>query len=221
MTQEKKNIFEKLLTIQSKLNVPKNRYSEFGNYHYRNTDDILTAIKPLLIETNTTLMLEDDIVSINEKTYVKATATLQDNESEKYVKTTAFAREISDKKKMDEAQMTGSTSSYARKYALNGLLILDDNIDSDALRDIEAKQTQNRAKTSSKADTQYKQQGDKVISEKQATRLYTIANGHNDIAKKVMSAYGYKSSKEILAKDYNNICSEIEANIRMKNELGE
>lgn len=122
---------KELNTIQVKLNAPKNQYNSFGKYHYRNCEDILEAIKPLLKETECTLVISDDIILIGDRYYVKATATITNSKDES-VSNTAWAREASDKKGMDEAQITGATSSYARKYALNGLFCIDDNKDTDA-----------------------------------------------------------------------------------------
>ena len=118
---------EKLANIQKKLNAPKNQRNNFGGYNYRSAEDILEAVKPLL--DNAILTLQDDIVMIGDRYYVKATATFTDGD---FVKTTtAFAREPENKKGMDDSQITGTASSYARKYALNGLFCIDDNKDPD------------------------------------------------------------------------------------------
>lgn len=127
------NIHEKLNIIQSRLKAPKGQYNNFGKYNYRNCEDILEAVKPLLNETKTTLIVQDDIIYIEGRFYVKATATLYDCESEQSISTSAFARESTEKKGMDEAQITGATSSYARKYSLNGLFSIDDTKDMDSL----------------------------------------------------------------------------------------
>lgn len=121
-----------MVLIQNKLKAPKNLRNSFGGYNYRSCEDILEAVKPLLQETNCTLTVSDDIVQVSDRIYVKATATLRTPGGETYT-TTAFAREAASKKGMDDSQVTGSTSSYARKYALNGLFCIDDNKDADAL----------------------------------------------------------------------------------------
>lgn len=126
---EKASIYDKLAIIQANLNAPKGQYNKFGNYHYRNCEDILGALKPLLKEQGCTVTLSDDIVLTGNRIYVKATATFSDGQNE--VIATAFARESESKKGMDEAQITGSASSYARKYALNGLFAIDDAKDAD------------------------------------------------------------------------------------------
>jgi len=120
---------EALRMIQNKLNAPKNQYNSFGKYSYRSCESILEAVKPLLKEYNAEVVLTDDIVQIGDRIYVKATAIFTAGEDE--VICTAFAREPDAKKGMDEAQVTGATSSYARKYALNGLFLIDDNKDPD------------------------------------------------------------------------------------------
>lgn len=123
---------EKLLTIQSKLIAPKNQYNSFGKYKYRSCEDILEGLKPLLAETKTILTISDDIVLVGDRIYVKATAILHDCESDICISNCAFAREPDDKKGSDASQVTGATSSYARKYALNGLFCIDDTKDADA-----------------------------------------------------------------------------------------
>lgn len=133
------NIYEKLLNIQAELKAPKNQYNSFGKYNYRSCEDILEGLKPLLEEYKATLIVNDEIVQIGERYYVMATATLIDIEGEETltkgrgaVSATAYAREDEKKTGMDLSQLTGSTSSYARKYALNGLFAIDDTKDSDA-----------------------------------------------------------------------------------------
>ena len=142
-------IYTKLATIQKKLKCEKSQYNSFGKYKYRSCEDILKAVKPLLDETKTVLTLSDELVAIGERYYVKATATLLDTEESKdvpFISTTAYAREEETKKGMDGSQITGTASSYARKYALGGLFDIDDGIDSDATNTGETKTA--RAKTS-------------------------------------------------------------------------
>ena len=124
---------EKLFKIQQTLKAPKDLYNKFGEYKYRSCEGILEALKPLLSETKTVLTITDDLVQLGERFYVKATATLYDSETGKEIHhCVAMAREAETKTKMDLAQITGSTSSYARKYALNGLFCIDDVKDPDA-----------------------------------------------------------------------------------------
>lgn len=122
---------KELLTIQQKLNAPKNQYNTFGKYAYRSCEDILMAVKPLLAETECTLTCQDDIALVGGRFYVKATYTLT-NKDGKTVSSTAYAREQEKVTGQIEAQITGAASSYARKYALNALFCIDDNKDPDA-----------------------------------------------------------------------------------------
>ena len=133
------NIQEKLLYIQAKVKAPKNLYNSFGKYSYRNAEGILEAVKPFLDEMKCTLTISDEIVAVGDRIYVKANATLWDTEKIDVIAVSAYAREADQKKGMDDSQVTGTASSYARKYALNGLFLLDDTKDPDT--DEYAKQT--------------------------------------------------------------------------------
>lgn len=123
---------EKLLNIQNELKAPKNQYNKFGGYNYRSCEDILEAVKPLLAKYKATLTINDDIVMVGERIYVKADVALINIEDGRIIHNVAFAREEDIKKGMDGSQITGASSSYARKYALNGLFLIDDTKDSDA-----------------------------------------------------------------------------------------
>jgi hypothetical protein len=123
---------KELIMIQQGLKAPKGQFNKFGNYKYRSCEDILEAVKPLLDEQACTLVIMDDLLQIGERYYVKATATLTNSEGVKET-ATAFAREQESKAGMDSSQLTGSTSSYARKYALNGLFCIDDTKDADTM----------------------------------------------------------------------------------------
>lgn len=120
------NIYKKLASIQAELIAPKDRPNDFGGFNYRSAEDVLELVKPLCFKNATTLVLYDEIVNINDRFYIKAVAELHDWESDSIVGACAFAREPQSKAKMDDAQVTGSSSSYARKYALNGLFNIDD-----------------------------------------------------------------------------------------------
>lgn len=128
---ENKNLFEKLLIVQNTLKAPKSQYNAFGKYNYRNCEDILEAVKPICKEVKALVYLTDEIVLIGERYYVKATAKFVDVESGSTLCVDAYAREEETKKGMDGSQVTGASSSYARKYALNGLFDIDDTKDSD------------------------------------------------------------------------------------------
>lgn len=122
---------EKMIEIQSELNIPKNLYNSFGKYNYRSCESILEVAKPVCKKHGCFLYLTDDICEVGGRIYVQAVATIIDSESGESLQNSAFAREPESKKGMDESQITGTASSYARKYALNGLLALDDNKDAD------------------------------------------------------------------------------------------
>lgn len=130
-TEKKMGIYEKLMLIQNELNVPKNLFNSFGNFSYRNCEAILEAAKPVAAKYRCVITLNDDIVNEGDRYYVQAIATLTDVDTEKCIMASAFAREPDHKTKMDDAQVTGTSSSYARKYALGALLDLDDNKDAD------------------------------------------------------------------------------------------
>lgn len=134
---------KELIAIQSELKAPKTQVNKFGGYKYRKAEDILEAVKPLLAKQKCTLTITDDIVLVGNRIYVKATATIK-NEKGEGETSTGWAREEETKKGMDASQITGASSSYARKYALNGLLAIDDNQDSDTTNDGQ-QQTQQQA----------------------------------------------------------------------------
>lgn len=125
------HIYGKLMIIQQELKAPKGQYNSFAKYNYRSCEDILEAVKPLCIKNNATLLLNDAVQEVSGRFYVVATATLVDTESGDSASVTAYAREPQDKKGMDDSQITGMASSYARKYALNGLFCIDDTKDAD------------------------------------------------------------------------------------------
>lgn len=124
-------VFAKLTAVQTKLKAPKNQFNKFGNYKYRSCEDILEALKPVLREENASVFISDSIEPIEGRFYVKSTATFIDSETGETVSNTAYAREPESKKGSDESQITGASSSYARKYALNGLFLIDDTKDED------------------------------------------------------------------------------------------
>lgn len=127
------NIYQKMIKIQNALKVPKNQYNGFGRYSYRSAEDILSAAKPVLEEYQVCLFIEDDLVTVNDQNYIKSTVTaVNAEEPEEKIRSVGYARESQDKKGMDPSQMTGATMSYASKYALGHLLLLDDTKDADA-----------------------------------------------------------------------------------------
>lgn len=129
ITKKELSIHDKLVKIQSELRVPKNNYNKFSNFYYRSAEDIQEALKPLLAENGLTLLLSDEVVLVGSRYYIKATASLTDGKET--VATEAYAREEEVKKGMDGSQISGSSSSYSRKYALNGMFLIDDTKDAD------------------------------------------------------------------------------------------
>lgn len=194
------NIYEKLTEIQNKLKVPKNQRNSFGNYNYRSCEDILETLKPLLKEYKTTLFFKDIIEHIGERQYLKVELNFVDFEKENsYIITTAYAREEETKKGMDGSQITGASSSYARKYALNGLFAIDDTKDSDSTN------THNKEENATKTNTEEKN----TINEQQSKRLYAISKANKKIIEIVIKKYGYTKGSEIKQSDYKKICDEV------------
>lgn len=125
------NVYEKLIKVQAELKAPKSKYNSFGKYKYRSLEDILEGVKPLLEKNKASLVIADSIEQVGDRYYLKATATFIDTENGESVSNSALARESADKKGQDDSQITGTASSYARKYALNGLFLIDDTKDAD------------------------------------------------------------------------------------------
>lgn len=144
---------KELIAIQSELKAPKSQFNKFGGYKYRKAEDILEAVKPLLAKQKCTLIITDDVILIGNRIYVKATATIK-NEKGECETTTGWAREEETKKGMDGSQITGASSSYARKYALNGLFAIDDNADPDTANDGQHQEAQKQTQTQQPAAQQ-------------------------------------------------------------------
>lgn len=167
---------EALRLIQQELKAPKGQYNSFGKYHYRSCEDIVESVKPLLAKHGVQLTLTDDIVMVGDRIYVKATATLYDEKGVSET-ATAFAREPEQKKGMDESQITGTASSYARKYALNGLFLIDDTKDPDT---DEYRNQQNSAPIPAAVAKISKAQADEIINLSQGAGVpvVTILKGY-------------------------------------------
>lgn len=161
---KQQTLSEKLNHIQTNLNAPKNLFNKFGNYKYRNLEGIFEGLKPLLQETKCTVTVSDEIVCVNEMNYIKATATLA-NGSDESISVTGWARESVQKKGMDDSQITGSTSSYARKYAMNGLFAIDDTKDADSM------DNSNHVTVTKKSSPKKK---DKVLTDSQRANLLSL-----------------------------------------------
>ena len=191
------SIYDKLFNIQQKLNAPKNQRNNFGNYNYRSCEDILEAVKPLLSENKCVLKLSDEIIYTGERYHVKAIATLTDIETGEKEFADGWAREEESKKGMDGSQITGASSSYARKYALNGLFCIDDNKDSDS--------TNTHGKDNKKNSPS--------LSNAQVKRLYALANkaGYDNTKIEQMILAKYKKDIKSLSKEeYDHVCNGLE-----------
>lgn len=187
----------KLAKIQQALNVPKSNYNEFGKYKYRSCEDILEAVKPLLNENKTALLLNDELVLEGGRFYVKATATLIDTESEESISNTAYAREDEVKKGMDGSQITGACSSYARKYALNGLFLIDDVKDADTM--------DNREKPEEKKPEAKPKPEKKRIGEKEVAAIIAKCKKEDVDISKVCAMYKVKGLTDFSEYQYKNL----------------
>ena len=244
------NIYEKLNRIQVELKAPKDSYNNFGKYNYRTLESILEALKPLLDKYKCVLLMNDRVevmgyrdyvdstdtgsgtILYKNRVYVESTVTLVDVEADltegdfkNRISTSAFAREDESRKGMDSSQLTGATSSYARKYALNGLFAIDDTKDSDYTN--QSDKSLNMARNKPPAPTpapapaqqqaQTQQQGfnansnSNLITENQVKRMYALAKGDVEILKKVLSQFDFTSSKEVTKDKYNSICELIQS----------
>jgi len=184
--EKKLNLMQKLFKIQAELKAPKGQFNKFGGFKFRNCEDILEAVKPLLSKYELYLNISDSISMVGERYYVKATASVMDEEGQK-IEAIAYAREQDFKKGMDEAQLTGACSSYARKYSLNGLFAIDDTKDQDSM---DNKSTE---KSKSKALTVAEMQK-KILDEIMAA----CANGQDaDTLADILSTLGVRGSEEI------------------------
>ncbi len=138
------SIYNKLFEIQQNLKAPKGQYNQFGKYAFRSCEDILEALKPLLASQKAIIVLSDELTNIEQRYYIKATARIIDIETGEQIENSSYAREDENKKGMDLSQITGASSSYARKYALNGLFCIDDNKDSDTTNTGQTQQQLNK-----------------------------------------------------------------------------
>ena len=192
------SVYLKLMNVQSELKAPKNQYNSFGKYAYRSCEDILEALKPVLLKHKAAVIVTDDIVFVDGRHYVKATVKFIDAETGEVVENSALAREEESKKGMDACQLTGATSSYARKYALNGLFCIDDTKDSDATN-THGKEAPTKAQTQSKQNTPTRS---KVLSEDQIKALYEVSEKAGYSAARLIAQVKvkYKCDPEYLTK---------------------
>lgn len=195
-------IHEKMMKIQTTLKAPKNLFNSFGNYKYRNAEGILEAVKPLLAENKLSMYISDDVQAVNDRVYVKATVSIFDIETGESVMATASAREALNKKGMDDSQITGTASSYARKYALNGIFLLDDTKDADT----DENQKERTARSNKQEQEKNKEKLDqmKISLVKQKTLLDLCEDEKFDI-NKILKSYKQESIKDITEGQYKYI----------------
>lgn len=196
------NIYQKLLAIQNELKAPKSQFNKFGGYSYRSCEDILEAVKSLLVKYQATIILQDKIELIGDRYYIKATARFIDAESGETIETEALARESENIKGMQASQITGATSSYARKYVLGSLLLLDDCKDADA---IHGKEDNNKSQSHSQIDTT----STRKLSDKQLARLFALgykAGFNNDKVKEQIFKKFNVEPKNLNKQQYDTVC---------------
>lgn len=195
---ENKNIYKKLMEVQTELKAPKAQRNTFGNYNYRSCEDIVEAVKPLLNKQGLILNLSDEMVQVGDRYYIRATARVIDIETGDKIETTALAREDETKKGMDLAQITGSVSSYARKYALNGMFAIDDTKDSDATN------THGKEDKSVSGST-------RKLSEAQIKRLYALASkagySNDDVEAHIRIKFNKEDIATLTKTEYDTVCN--------------
>lgn len=213
------NVAKKLLSVQTKLKAPKNRFNTYGNYTYRNSEDILEAVKPLLEEVKASIKLTDHIEMVGDRIYVCATAIFFDTETEnELISVDAYAREPAEKKGMDAAQITGTASSYARKYALNGLLLIDDAKDPDTdeyREETDAKAAKAEKKTSTKKEADASVL-DKFVNDGQLKTLEMMLSKAGITSEKFCQIYNLAFISELPAEKYDSAVHKLEEAIKVK-----
>lgn len=195
------NIYEKLTEVQNELKAPKSKYNSFGKYNYRSCEDILEAVKPILKAKRLAMTVKDDVFNIGDRFYIMATVTVYDCESEEKVTTTAYAREDADKKGMDGSQITGSSSSYARKYALNGMFAIDDTKDADGWN------------THDKDRTVEKKEAERA-TEEQVAKLRALYKGKEDKLTELLDKYGITSPVQFKRMEIQSVIDKLEAKLK-------
>ena len=195
------NLYQKLLAIQGELKCNKSQYNSFGKYSYRSCEDILEAVKSLLVKYQATIIITDEIKLIGDRYYVEAKVKFIDVVSGQFIENSALAREDEQQKGMSASQITGSCSSYARKYALGAMLLLDDVKDADAIHSKE---------DSNKSHSQIDTTSTRKLSDKQLARLYAIANkagADRDLVKQQVMKKFNKEVKDLSKQEYDIVCN--------------
>lgn len=201
-------VYEKLMHVQNELKAPKNQYNSFGKYKYRSCEDILEALKPICFKHKAVVQISDEIIYIEGRHYVKATVTLTDVETGEQTESYGKAREEETKKGMDGSQITGSSSSYARKYALNGMFCIDDTKDSDFTNthDRDSKGNSNNAHNNDSKGN---------LSDAQINRLYAIGAKADKTPKGIFATaqrdYKVNNLKELTKAQYDELCNRLES----------
>ena len=193
-------IIEKLAKVQQNLIAPKSQFNPFGKYNYRSCEDILEGLKPCLAEVKAAVTVTDEVVQIGDRYYVKATATFHDCETEARISNVAYAREEEQVKGMSASQITGSASSYARKYALNGLFCIDDVKDADT-RD----NRQKEAAEVAKAEAEQKMIEKQLIPEIKVNALVSRCENDGVPAERICKLYKVRRFSELTEKQYYNL----------------
>lgn len=199
---------EKLLQIQMELVAPKNQWNEFGKYKYRSCEDILEGLKPCLAKVKAAVTISDDLILIGDRYYVKATAILHDAESQFTIQNSAYAREELTKKGMDSAQVTGSTSSYARKYALNGLFGIDDVKDPDTRNNNEdgkRKPAEPKRQQQKQLQAPQQQKTTPKIDDTKARMLVDLCMTDGVDIRAVLAMYNVQMVDDLTEKKFQNI----------------
>lgn len=215
-------VHEKLKEIQTMLKAPKNLYNKYGGFNYRNAEGIYEAVKPLLNKLNMTLVINDSVQNVGTKNYIKATAYLTDCETGEQLSSCALAREAETKKGMDDSQITGTASSYARKYALNGLFLLDDTKDEDSDECRKYKENKSKAEPAEPTQPTFKpataQQIHKINEYIMAYAGMCEGASETDIWNTLKKKYGFTKQSEISKELANQITKQVEAWYKKKKE---
>ena len=227
---ERMDIYQKLWEIQQKIKVPKTQWNEFSKFRYRNMDDIIQALKPLMMQYQVMLLMSDNIKEVNGKNYLEATVTLVDLESGDKIAVNGFAREAEKKTGMDDAQVTGTCSSYARKYALAGLLCLDnDGNDPDAMDNRGASNNQQgkpnnppKGQNTSQSSKNSNKRG--ILSDAQLNRLnMKMKAAHmkpEDVTKWVQKKFGKNDVYSLRYEEYDSLCNALDLAVKKQQQQG-
>lgn len=202
------NIGEKLTAIQTAVKAPKNLYNSFGKYNYRNAESILEALKPYLKQVNASLTVSDEIIMVGDRFYVRATVELIDNEDlGSSIRISALAREEAEKKGMDGSQVTGTASSYARKYALNGMFLLDDTKDADSDEYHEQTHAEPKAKPEPPKMPKFEEEKPEVLSAEEAQQISLLAESKGVAIEDILNRYHVKTLTQLTVQQFSSCIS--------------